>query len=303
MVVFFSLGSALLYALASVLQQRAAAAVPAERSMRPGLLVQLARRPLWLSGVTADWAGYGMQFLALDRGSLVLVQPLLVSGLLFALPLGAAMSRVRLRAADWVGAAEVVAGLSLFLIVADPDRGRPATSGLAWTVLGLATLVPVAVMVVAARGPQGVRRAALLAGAAGVLYGLTAALTKSSAHLLECGVFHALANWQPYALVAMGAVGMLVSQSAFQAGPLSASLPILTVVDPVVSILIGALAFAEGIETAPGAIVLEVLGLAVMAVGVFTLGRSRLVVQAAEDTAASPTHPSLVPAPPTAEGS
>ena len=269
-----SLGSALLYAVASVLQQRAAVAVPAHASMRLGLLVQLFRRPLWLMGVGADWGGYGLQFLALDRGSLVLVQPLLVTGLLFALPLGAAMSRRRLRAGEWLG-----------------DRGRPAASNEVWGLLLLLTVAPAAVLALAARGPQGPRRAALLAASAGVLYGLTAALTKASAHLLDGGVGHALGAWQPYALVAAGALGMLVSQSAFQAGPLTASLPMLTVVDPVVSILIGALAFAEGIETSATAIILEVLSLLTMTVGVFLLARSPLVSQPDDEMPPTPTHP------------
>src|SRR5205807_8952991 len=99
----------------SVFQQRSAAAAPHEHSMRVSLLVHLVRQPAWVGGVVADVLGYVLQFLALDRGSLVLVQPLLVSGLLFALPLGAALSRRRLRRRDWLGSAALVVGLSLFL--------------------------------------------------------------------------------------------------------------------------------------------------------------------------------------------
>ena len=128
MVVASALGSALLYALASVLQQRAARAVPPERSMRISLLTTLLARPLWVVGVLADVGGFLLQFYALDRGSLVLVQPLLVSGLLFALPLGAVLSKQRMRAPDWIGAACVMVGLSVFLVVANPDRGTNEAS-------------------------------------------------------------------------------------------------------------------------------------------------------------------------------
>src|SRR6266566_9014384 len=116
MPVLAALGAALLYALASVLQQRAAGEAPAERSLRLRLLVGLIARPMWVIGILADGAGFVLQFVALDHGSLVLVQPLLVSGLLFALPLGAFLSRSALRPADWLGAALVVTGLSVFLI-------------------------------------------------------------------------------------------------------------------------------------------------------------------------------------------
>src|SRR4051812_21570046 len=81
MAVFFSLVAAFGYAVASVLQQRAATAVPAEYSMRIGLLTRLIRRPLWLAGMAADLAAFGFEALALGLGTLAVVQPILVLGL------------------------------------------------------------------------------------------------------------------------------------------------------------------------------------------------------------------------------
>src|SRR4029077_8811446 len=88
---------ALLYAVAAVTQQRAAYAAPLEYSLRLSLLLNLLRRPLWLLGLCCDVGAFLLQFWALDHGALVLVQPLLVSGLLFALPLGAIISKERMR--------------------------------------------------------------------------------------------------------------------------------------------------------------------------------------------------------------
>jgi drug/metabolite transporter (DMT)-like permease len=277
MVVVFALASAALYAVASVLQQRAAAVAPAEHSLRIGLLAHLVARPMWLVGIAADAAGYVCQFVALDRGSLVLVQPLLVCGLLFALPLGAALSHQRLQAVDWTGTILIVSGLSLFLAVARPDHGHPEISGTAWALLFVCTMVPVGALVVAAQGDKRAQRAGLLAAGAGVLYGLTAALTKTAAHLLDIGVGHLLTSWEAYALVACGVLGMLLAQSAFQAGTLGASLPTLTIVDPVVSIVIGAAAFGEGLPVRGASPYLQGLGLLVMASGVVVLARSPLV--------------------------
>ena len=92
----------------------------------------------------------------------------------------------------------------------------------------------------------------LLSGAAGVIYGVTAALTKTSSHLLDEGIVHLLVHWQPYALLIAGVGGMVISQSAFQAGSLDASLPTMSVVDPIVSIVIGALAFGETLRPGRG---------------------------------------------------
>jgi drug/metabolite transporter (DMT)-like permease len=286
MVLAATLGAALCYAVASVLQHQAATAEPPQLSLRPSLLLKLLRRPRWLIGVGADIVAFALQVVALDRGSLVLVQPLLVSGLLFALPLGAILEGRRMRATEWLGAAELAVGLSVFLVIARPQTGSPETSGLGWGIVLAATLLPAAVMV-ALSGPPGPRRAMMLGAATGLLYGLTAALTKGTANLVDDGLLQALGHWEPYALVAIGLAGMLTAQSAFQAAPLGSSLPLLTAVDPVASILIGALAFREGLTTTGGAPVVEVLSLAVMVAGIVNLARC----QVAPDESASATEP------------
>ena len=270
--------AALLYALASVLQHRAATAQPEQQSMRLGLLRRLVTEPLWLAGIMADGFAFVFQFVALGHGSLVVVQPLLVSGLLFALPLEAWLSATRLTRRDWLGAAAVVAGLSLFLLVAGAGRGDAEVADVSWGVLIAIGSVAVAALVLAARGGPSRRRATLLATAAGIVYGLTAALTKSTAHTLGLGLGHVVLSPQLAGLIVFGGLGLLLAQSAFQAGPLDASLPMLTVTDPIVSIAIGAAVFDETIAVGPVSSALEAVGLVLVVVGVFTLGRSAAVV-------------------------
>jgi drug/metabolite transporter (DMT)-like permease len=277
--------ASLLYGLASVLQHRAAIDQPHERSMRLGLLAKLATKPMWLAGVAADGLAFACQFVALGHGSLILVQPLLVSGMLFALPLGAWLSGTRLTRQDWLGALAVVVGLSLFLVVASPSRGRAEIGNWSWLLLGFICIATTGLLVVAASGGPSRRRAALLAGAAGVLYGLTAAFTKAAAHLLGRGITHVLTSWELVALIGAGILGMLLAQSAFQAGPLDSSLPMLTVTDPVVSIIIGAGAFSEAIATGPIASSLEAVGMALMVLGVFVLGQSEAVLGSRQEPA------------------
>src|SRR5947209_8587134 len=279
MVLAATLGAALCYAVASVLQHQAATAEPPQLSLRPSLLLKLLRRPRWLIGVGADIVAFALQVVALDRGSLVLVQPLLVSGLLFALPLGAVLEGRRMRATEWLGAAELAVGLSVFLVVANPQTGTPETSGVGWAFVLGATLLPAAV-VVALSGPPGPRRAMMLGAATGLLYGLTAALTKASANLVDEGVLRALGHWELYTLVAIGLAGMLMAQSAFQAAPLGSSLPLLTAVDPLASILMGALAFHEGLNTTGVAPLVAVLALAAMAAGIVNQARQQIVTGA-----------------------
>lgn len=268
-----ALGSAVLYALASVLQHRGAIAQPDDQSLRVGLLVRLARQPAWLTGLACDGGGYALQFVALGHGPIIIVQTLLVCGLLFALPIGAAWGGRRLDRGDWIGAGLVCAGLAVFLAVANPASGRSDAGTGSWVALLITVAVVAAALTAGSLGPDARRRAVLLAGATGVIYGLAAALTKTTAHLLGQGLVPLVTNWQPYVLVVAGAGGMLLSQSAFQAGVLDFSLPTMTVVDPIASIAIGAVVFREAISSSPSAITAEVVSLVAMSIGVWLLAR------------------------------
>jgi drug/metabolite transporter (DMT)-like permease len=272
--VLSALGSALMYALASVLQQRSAAAQPADQALRLSLLGRLLRTRMWLLGLGCDVVGYLLQFVALGHGPIVVVQPLLVCGLLFALPLGAAWAGRKLRRLDWVAAVMVCTGLAVFLLVASPEPGHNNIRPVIWVALLGSSAALTMLLVAASRGRPPWQRAVLLSGAAGVVYGVTAALTKTSSHLLDGGILHLLVHWQPYALLIAGVGGMVIGQSAFQAGSLDASLPTMSVVDPIVSIVIGAVAFGESIASGPGDVALEVIALIAMSTGVVLLARA-----------------------------
>jgi hypothetical protein len=280
-VVIVSLGSALAYALASVLQQYAAVQAPESDALRMSLLFRLARRPVWLFGILADIGGFVLQFIALGHGSLVLVQPLLVCGLLFALPLGKVFARMGMPTrAEWMGAGLTVAGLAVFLVVANPGEGSTSATALGWTIVTVSTAVPAAALTVSARFTTGPLRASLLATAAGFIYGLTAAYTKTVAHVVTANpgsvahlAGHVVRSWEVYAIAITGLASMILAQSAFQAGPLGWSLPALTVVDPVVSIIVGAVAFGEYVDASVGALTIQAVSLIVMAVGVVIVAR------------------------------
>jgi drug/metabolite transporter (DMT)-like permease len=245
MAVVFALLAALGYAAASVLQQRAAAEVGDEHSLKIGLLVRLLKRPMWLAGFAADWVAFAFQAAALATGSLLLVQPLLTTGLLFALPIGARWSGRRLRGRDWVAAIVLTVGLGVFLYEGSPTGGKDRASFAAWIPWLLGFGIAAGICVVVAWRARGTTRALSLALATGLLYGATAALTKSSANLLGNGVVALVTAWEPYALAGVALVGMVLAQSAFQAGNLEASLPTLTVSEPIIAAMIGVGLFAE----------------------------------------------------------
>jgi drug/metabolite transporter (DMT)-like permease len=292
MVVIVSVASALCYAAAMVLQHGRAGRTRPSDSLRPSLLAVLGRDPVWLAGVGANLAGYGLRFAALSAGSLVVVQPVLVTSLLFALPASAHWHGQRLRPAEWLGAAGIAAGLALFVVASGQPEGTLPRGGAgpagAWLWAASAVAVLAAGAVAAARPLAGARRAALLAAAGGLLLAVAAGLTRLTAARFtdSGGGAHTLLGWAPWTLVAVGLVALVVVQSAFAAGPLSASLPVLMTVELVGSVALGVAVLGEHLAGGPGAVAGQATGLALMVAGI-AAGSSALARRAA--AAASPT--------------
>jgi drug/metabolite transporter (DMT)-like permease len=292
MVVALALAAALAYAIAMVLQQHSAIETDPSLSLRPGLVGQLVRRPIWLAGVGANIAGFGLRFVALGAGSLTVVQPILVTSLLFALPLSARWHHEPLTAKDWAGAIAIAAGLAAFLISADPSRGDTNASARGWITTGAVLGAAIVVLVVIGARHTGAARAALLAGAGGILLSLTAALTKVTASHTGSEHFQVLTRWEPYALLAITAVGVVVIQSAFGAARLAASLPVLMVVEPLASVVVGVTLFHEHTSRGAAAWVVGAVGLVAMTLGILAVARSPVVAgRDADDAHYAPTPP------------
>ena len=278
MAIVLALLAGLSYAGASVLQQRVASEQRPELSLRPALLLALARRPLWLLGVVLDIGAYGLEAGALATGTVVTVAPLLVSGLLFALPLSTIGHGRRVTRHEWIPAIAVTGGLALFVAVGSPEGDRSTASLGAWVAAGAFVAVIAGALVALAVQTVGSRRALYLAVATGTVYGFTAVLTKSTVDLFDDGVIQVLGHWQLYVLLAVSAVGLLLNQSAFQAGHVAASLPAIAVTNPVLSCIFAVTMFGEHLEAhGPLAVTVTVLSIAAMVVGTIALARSPLV--------------------------
>ena len=285
-VVLLSLAAALAFAVAAVLQQHAAVAEPAEHNLRPQLVLRLARRPLWLIGVASSGVGTLLQLLALARGSLVTVQPLLVCGMLFALPINAFwINRRRPGTVELAATSTVCIGLALFLLAADPHAGRGSATAGSWGVALGSIVVAVLVLVSCSLASKGALRSGLLAGAAGVVNGLSAAFVKGVAREmrsrfaggLPADIAHTLGSWELYAFGATLLVAVLLVQSAFQAGPIRWSLPALTAFNPLTSVLLGSMLLGEQVRSTPLALSGTAMGLTLVLGGILALSSSGLI--------------------------
>jgi drug/metabolite transporter (DMT)-like permease len=286
-------------AVGIVVRQRVAQGVPDDKAMSAAMATTLVRDPLWWAGTLAAVAGYVFQALALAHGSLLLVQPLLVSSLLFALPMSAWLCHQRISWADWGWATLLTAALAVFVLVGQPREGHNRPPLPAWT-LALVLTVPLVIgCVVAARRTAGRPRAMLLALPVAVQLGMIAVLTKICTHRFAVGGWHGLLTVPaPYVLVALAASLTVVQQAAFHAGALQASVPIMLVGEPVVAVALGVVVLGEHLAVRGSAALVLSVAVAAMTAAAIALGRD----EAAEASLATRRRPPPELSPMTAAG-
>jgi hypothetical protein len=289
--VVLSLMAAVCFGTASVLQHHGANRVRRRFPLNPGLLIDVARQRLWLLGIVAEVMAVALHMVAVNLGPLSVVQPLLTVGLVIALPLQAVFGRpVRGRAL--LGASLIVTGLAVFLLVQPTVESRDPQSLMEWLPgLGVVAIVAlIALSVALAR--RGRARSLGLGAAAGTVFALSAALVKTWGEILAAGGATALAtSWELWTALGAGLVGALLSQAAFQSGPLGGPLAAMMVIDPVIGVSLGAAVFGESFATGPLAAV-QIVGLALTLAGVWLLatGEPRAAVA---DSSTSPVQRDL----------
>jgi drug/metabolite transporter (DMT)-like permease len=218
-----------------------------------------------------------MQGLALAFGPLVLVQPVAATDLLFALPLLAWRRQERLTFPEWLGIVCTAGGVAAFLAVLPPgSAGTPVPALVAW--LPAFVCIGAIVVVLPAIGLRagGKLRSALYATSAAVLFSLLDSLTKSTTGRIRDDGVTVLRHWEPYAMVAVGITALVLSQSAFQAGSLAVSLPVIDTLEPIGAVLIGVAVFDEHLAVSPPAIAAQAVGAGVAVLGIVLLALSPL---------------------------
>jgi uncharacterized membrane protein len=239
------------------------------------LVAFLIRQPLWLLGWAAAAAGFAFQAVALHSGQLSIVQPLLVTELVFALLLRRFWVHQHIAKMAWTAALITCGALAVFLTVAQPHGGHLQPDVTDWvsalSVFGGA----VAVLSVGARWGSPARRAALYATAASITWALMAAFIKATTDVLVAsGPLGVLEHWPIYALVASGVIGSVLQQAALQVGPLSVSQPLIVVVDPAVAIVLSVWIFDERFAVSVAQKSIAAVAFCVMALGVTVLSRA-----------------------------
>ena len=239
-----ALVAAALFALAAVLQQRGAV-VTGGGGMSIGFFLSLLRSPVWLLGSTALLAGYAVQGAALGKGRLVIIQPLLVSTIVFALPLGVLLTHQVVTRRDWAAAAGVVAALATFIVVGDPAAGVDDAADWKWAVSSAVVVVLCTAIMLAGRRARPGRRAATLGTVAGMLFGMSASLAKPVVEELDEGLSVVAGDWRTWALLALGGAAFLIQQGALATGQLAPAVATTSLANPVVASIVGIVILEE----------------------------------------------------------
>ncbi len=281
--VIAALAASVCGAMASTLQHHTAVAVVGSGGTHVRTITSLRAtitHRWWLVAVTLQVAGFLLHALALRFGPLTVVQPLLVCSVLFALPLSRILRGEPITRREIGWAVVLVIGLAGFLTVGTPpnagttqsiDTAQSIDTGPAIISGALGVAAVIGCVLVARRSHN--TSPAVLGTASGIMFTAQAALLKSSVGLLTRGPLALAQNWQPYALLLAGLGGVVFSQLAFRSGPLSASLPLIVTVNPVLGVLVGVLVYDEALRDTGPAIALELLSLAVLVVATTVLTR------------------------------
>jgi len=254
MAAILALVAAICFALAAALQQRGQFKLAGAGSAVQGLagLFRLVAVPVWLLGTLVLLVGYAAQGAALDRGRLVVVQPLMVTTIVWALPLGHWLTSQRVVRRQVLGAGVVVVGLAMFVLVGDPDAGvddAPAR-GLVISAAVISAVVVLLMLWLRTKTAPSLR-AAVLGLCAGLLFGLSATFAKPVINDLHSGIAEAAGDWRTWALLGFGFVAFLIQQLSLATGQLAPAMAAVSVSNPAISVILGILLFEERL-TRPG---------------------------------------------------
>ncbi len=275
--VLLAIGAAFMIGIGDVLEQRSAQQVTDKPVGTFALFRRLLRDRRWWAGSLVAAAGFGLQAAALGLGSVVLVQALSVTSLLFALLISARVNHRKITRRQGIWAMLLVAAVAVVVTVGNPQAGSPRGSVETWTVVGLIMGPALILCVIGSRVCSASVGALLLGLMSGSLWGLFSVLTKGVVDQLDRGIPALLRLPELYVWAVLAIVATAWEQSAFRAGPLTASLPAVTVAEPVVGSVLGVAVLGETLRTNSIGLVALGFSVAVMAAATVALAHSQAV--------------------------
>ena len=269
-----ALVAAVFFALGTVLQQRGTLSTEADEG-DPHFLLQILRRPVWLTGAILMAAGWVLQAMALDRASLMVVQSLTALSLVIALPLGALLTDQHIGVRELGGALLTSLGIIFFIAAGQPQGGTSHPSSTSWWVACITIGVLVFVLVGVGARFRGAAKALTYGAAAGLGFGLQAAVTKTFVTEIGSGILTLLTDWTVWVLILSALTGFALQQSALKTGVLAPAMASANSVTLFTSVVLGLTVYDEQISKGgTGHSSSAFLGLIIAMVGIALLAGS-----------------------------
>ena len=156
----------------------------------------LVSNPLWLFGWVALAGAFVFQAIALHNGTMAVVQPLLVTELVFALVLRWLWLHQSIRPVTWWAAVLTCISLALFIAMAEPSGGSALPTSGAWVSATAAVAGTATVLALLGLRGSPARRAASLGASASMLWALVATFIKATTDtLVQFGVSGMFTHW------------------------------------------------------------------------------------------------------------
>jgi drug/metabolite transporter (DMT)-like permease len=246
-----AIAAAVAFALGTVLQQRGTLTTEAAEG-DPRFLLQSLHRPVWLAGAVCQSAGWVLQAMALDRASLVVVQSITALSLVFALPLGIKLTHQHVGRRELSGAVLTLAGIIVFLSAGQPQGGNASPDAAAWWAACVLVFGTVGALFLVGSRFTGAAKALTLGAAAGLGYGLQAAVTKTFVTEVGGGVIALLTTWSVYVLILSAVTGFILQQSALKTGVLAPAMASSNSVTLFTSVILGITVYGETLSKGGG---------------------------------------------------
>ncbi len=279
-----ALFAAMMNASSSVVQRIATKKPDPKRLFSQRFVYEIFKSRLFLLGLLLQLLAAISQAVALKNGSLIVVEPLLTSDLIFLLLIIHFKLKISIKPRDWVAALAVIVGLAGLFLAFQPRGGHLSYQAQPWIILASIVAPLVVILALIIRKLKSANLRALLAGmAAAMAFAMNAALVKLSFNLYTAhGLASLLASWPVYAFIVSGIISLYLMVNAFGSGPLAISQPVMEVSEPAIAATIGIMIFGDSFDSSLAALAAGLSFVVILITGIILLGSSPRIQQAGE---------------------
>lgn len=281
-IIFICIVVSALNAGSSVLERLSTHKPKAKALFSRDFTVSVSESRLFQAGLLLQLGGALLELIALDKASLILIEPILTLDLVFLLIFIQMKSHIRAGWKEWAAVVAIIAGLTMLFVVGRPGSGKLNYSIPIWVIMGaLLVVLCIATVRIIRHAKSSTARALVAAIPTALATALNAAFAKLMLGQVKMyGIGQVFVHWPLYALIACGISSIYLMQNTYGAGPLAVSQPVMEIGSPTIGVLIGIMVFHNSFAHSSSALAVEAISIMAMVWGLLMLSRSKRLHQA-----------------------